>query len=321
MMTLKEQLYVCTVAETGSTTAAARKLNLTQPSLTQYIQNLENRMGVQLFDRVGKRLLLTYAGQLYVEKAREMLAIKADFDEQIRDIMLNYSNRLRFGIQAIYAPHLIPELIDWLDREHPSVRPVFWERREAEMKQMLIKNQISFFFGNLLFQDPANQFGCQPLLEEHALFAVPKGHPIAARCEKRPSDRGPWLQIDLEPFLEERFILQPPTYKLRYDADNILGHLGLEPRNIMKVPQSPTLLHMIAAGQGVGFTLPSNVWLFGLSDKLELYETAAPVQQSQFGAVTIRNRHLPDYTQEIIDRMGLILSGIQEDYLKYYSNK
>lgn len=318
MMTLKEQVYVCTVAETGSTTAAARQLNLSQPALTQYIQNLENRMGIKLFDRVGKRFMLTYAGQVYVEKARQMLEIKAEFDETLHDIMLNYSTRLRFGVQNVFSPYLMPELLAWMTEAQPNVKPVFWERREAEMKQMLVKNQIAFFFGNLLFPDSLNQYHFHPLLEEHTLLALPKGHPIAAQCEKRPSDRGPWPEIDLAPFMEETFVLQPPTYKLRVDADAIFHHLELSPKNIIKVPQAPTLLRIIASGQGIGFALPSNVWLFGLQDQLELYEVAAPPQMNQFGAVTIRERHLPDYAQEVIQQMGIILDAKQRELMEFY---
>jgi len=318
MMTLKEQTYVCTVAETGSTTAAARKLNLSQPALTQYIQNLETRMGIKLFDRVGKKFLLTYAGQVYVEKARKMLELKTEFDETLRDILINYSARLRFGVQGVFSPYLVPELLGWMNEALPNVKPVFWERREAEMKRMLLNNQISLFFGNLLFPDSLNQFTTVPLMEEHAVFAVPKGHPIAAACEKRPSDRGPWPEIDLQPFLNEPFILQPPTYKLRDDADNILQHLEMSPKNIIKVPQAPTLLRLIANHQGVGFALPSNVWHFGLQDQLELYETAAPIQHNQFGAVMLRDRHLPDYALQTIDQMGRILKAHQDACMEFY---
>ena len=83
-MNLKEQSYVCMLAQTGSITTAAKLLEISQPALTLYIQNLERNLGVKLFDRVGKRFVLTYPGQLYVDTARQMLALKEGFDGKLK---------------------------------------------------------------------------------------------------------------------------------------------------------------------------------------------------------------------------------------------
>ena len=63
-MNLKEQQYICTAAECGSITKAAEKLFITQPALSLYISNLEKVLGIRLFDRIGKQLLLTPAGEI-----------------------------------------------------------------------------------------------------------------------------------------------------------------------------------------------------------------------------------------------------------------
>ena len=62
-MNLKEQEYVCALAENGTITAAAKELFISQPALSIYINNLEKSLGVQLFERVGKQFILTYAGE------------------------------------------------------------------------------------------------------------------------------------------------------------------------------------------------------------------------------------------------------------------
>lgn len=70
IMNLKEQEYVCALAENGTITAAAKELFISQPALSIYINNLEKSLGVRLFERVGKQFILTYAGEQYVEKAK-----------------------------------------------------------------------------------------------------------------------------------------------------------------------------------------------------------------------------------------------------------
>ena len=68
-MDLREQKYVCTLAELGNLTRAAERLYISQPALSIYITNLEKNLGTPLFDRSGKKFTLTYAGEQYVKRA------------------------------------------------------------------------------------------------------------------------------------------------------------------------------------------------------------------------------------------------------------
>ena len=88
-MNLKEQTYVCVLAECGNITKAADRLYISQPALSIYINNLEKSLGTKLFERAGKRFVLTPAGELYVEKARKMLELKKEFDEAMAEIRDN----------------------------------------------------------------------------------------------------------------------------------------------------------------------------------------------------------------------------------------
>lgn len=74
------------LAECGNITRAAERLFISQPALSIYISSLEKSLGIRLFERVGKKFVLTCAGELYVEKARKMLALKAEFDEALSEI-------------------------------------------------------------------------------------------------------------------------------------------------------------------------------------------------------------------------------------------
>lgn len=98
-MNLREQLYVCTLAETGSLTQAARQLFISQPALSLFISNLENTLGIRLFDRIGKQFVLTYAGELYVARARQMLELKDSFDMELSEVINGQNERLRVGMQ------------------------------------------------------------------------------------------------------------------------------------------------------------------------------------------------------------------------------
>ena len=69
-MNLKEQLYVCTLAETKNMSKAAEKLYISQPALSMYINNLQENLGTKLFTRKNNIYMLTYLGEKYVAKAK-----------------------------------------------------------------------------------------------------------------------------------------------------------------------------------------------------------------------------------------------------------
>lgn len=89
-MNLKEQRYVCSLAETGSLATSARLLNISSSALSLYISNLENSMGVKLFERVGKQFVVTYIGELYVKAAQRNAADQKRFCFALSDVVENY---------------------------------------------------------------------------------------------------------------------------------------------------------------------------------------------------------------------------------------
>ena len=79
-MDLKEQKYVCTLAECKSLTRASERLYISQPALSLYINNVEKILGARLFERNGRKFELTWLGKQYVEKASQMLELERQFE-------------------------------------------------------------------------------------------------------------------------------------------------------------------------------------------------------------------------------------------------
>ena len=94
-MNLKQALYVKTIAETGSLTAAAKQLYISQPSLSQMLRTVEAESGIALFDRSMQPLRLTYAGEKYLEAAESMLLTEERLQKQFREIRNEQAGRLR----------------------------------------------------------------------------------------------------------------------------------------------------------------------------------------------------------------------------------
>ena len=86
-MDFKDLNYMVAIAKFQNITKAADSLCLTQPTLTKFLQNIERDLGQKLFSRVGNKFVLTYAGDCYLRKAKEMLALKKELDQELSDII------------------------------------------------------------------------------------------------------------------------------------------------------------------------------------------------------------------------------------------
>ena len=85
-MDFREMTYITTIADCGSITAAARKLYISQPSLSYIVSKVEQETGAKLFERKNYPLTLTYAGEKYVETARKILSLNDNMRRELMDI-------------------------------------------------------------------------------------------------------------------------------------------------------------------------------------------------------------------------------------------
>ena len=120
-MNLKQAQYVKTIAECGSITAAAKKLFVSQPSLSQMLRQLEQETGLPIFDRSTSPMRLTYAGEKYLQAAERIIAANAELDNQLREIRQEHSGRLRLGISVTRAMQVMPLVLRIFQQQYPNV--------------------------------------------------------------------------------------------------------------------------------------------------------------------------------------------------------
>ena len=117
-MTIRHLKTFCAVCEEGGITRAAEKLCVAQPSVSQTIGELERYYGVSLFDRVGRRLVLTPEGERLRVKAQEAIASFSEFEEAARDTKARHIIRIGSSVTAgqMVLPRLITAIETTLDR-------------------------------------------------------------------------------------------------------------------------------------------------------------------------------------------------------------
>ena len=119
-MNLKHASYIMAILEAGSITAAAKKLLISQPSLSQTVKAVEDELGLPIFDRRAKQLTLTYAGQRYVESMREIMTAERNFLSEIAEMKNDHRATLRIGISAQRSISLLPQILPSFTRSLPS---------------------------------------------------------------------------------------------------------------------------------------------------------------------------------------------------------
>jgi len=154
-MNLKQAQYVKTIAECGSITAAAKKLFVSQPSLSQMLRQLEQDTGLPIFDRSTSPMRLTYAGEKYLYAAERILAANAELDSQLREIRQEHAGRLRLGISVTRAMQVMPLVMPVFQQQYPNVTLQLTESGSANLEELLRGGSIDLAFAALESTSPS----------------------------------------------------------------------------------------------------------------------------------------------------------------------
>ena len=180
-------------------TQAAKKLNITQPALSSYLAGVENGLGYPLFERTGKALRPTYLGELYLEKARKILALGEEFQHQREQVLHGYQGRIRVGIPIRRSPHLIPSALKIFRGRFPNVEVIVQEGNQRAMTEMLREDQLDLMLCNLVNQEGELEY--EHLCWDPVIFLVQSAHPCCRHARYRDTFYHPW--IDLREFEQE----------------------------------------------------------------------------------------------------------------------
>lgn len=132
-MNTKQLQYVLTLANEGSFSKAADVLNITQPSLSQYIKKIEREVGAELFDRTNGDVRLTDAGRAYIDIGRKMLDLKHQLEEQLSDIAVFKSGTISIGISAHRSVALMPSVVYAFKNLYPGITLQIIEKKRHEL--------------------------------------------------------------------------------------------------------------------------------------------------------------------------------------------
>ena len=179
---------VMAVANRGSIRQAAEVLGLTQPGLSKNLRLIEDRLGVVLFERSTAGVKLTQAGQLLVERGRQVLldlaAIERDIDETTR----GHSGQVTVGLGAVVAVELATDLLAETHRLHPGIALDLVVEDTVSLLERLRSGHLDFGFFHVEPQRAGGEFLTKEILRTRPVVLVGRRHPLVTKAEVTPAD-------------------------------------------------------------------------------------------------------------------------------------
>jgi DNA-binding transcriptional LysR family regulator len=200
-MEIRHLRYFCVLAEQLHFTKAALLLNVAQPALSHQIKQLEAELGTQLVERTNRRVRLTAAGEVFLDRAMRILEQLDQAARETARVGQGEAGTLVIGVVSTAVCSVLPELLRSFRREAPHISVDIREMEPGEQVEALRREIIDIGLLFLSIQDPA--FDCLLVSREHLVLAMPTGHPAAA-SEK----------VRLSGLIEETFLIprrQPVT--------------------------------------------------------------------------------------------------------------
>lgn len=266
-MNLKEQHYILAIAKYANITKAAQTLNLSQPALSIFLNHTEDELGVKLFERTNKKMILTPSGELYVRKATKMVALQKEFERELSLLHHQREITLSMGIPFIMSDQLIPKIRQAVSGQYPHVEMIFEENIGDLLYGFLKRGKCDFI---LCSQQDAPEYTHLPISEDKLLLALDKDNPIYAALLE---SNAPYAPLDL--LQEELLLLNKDSHSIGKFVRNKLKELGFTPRKIEQFDKIDTTMKLITPHSGISIVnerylnymkIPANVRFYPLQD-------------------------------------------------------
>jgi DNA-binding transcriptional LysR family regulator len=248
-MDLRQIRYFIAVAEERSFTAAARRLNLSQPPLSQQIQTLEAALGAQLLHRTSRRVELTQAGEALLTRARAIQQQIKLAEDEVRAIGAGLIGSLDVGATGSILRGRLADLLAAYRKEAPAVKMTVHEQAPALQIAALLNRTTNISLNRSIPTEDA--LSSELAWAEEVVVAMPKGHPLTRRKRIALGDLAS----------EDHIVLQPESSQFARYIQTCCIDAGFLPRVSQQVVDAQSVPSLIAAGFGVAL-VPQSITRF-----------------------------------------------------------
>ncbi len=235
-MTLRHLYVFLCVCDEGNMTAAAKKLYIAQPSVSQAIFELEKHYDVKLFERLGRKLFITLAGQKLLTYARHIVNLNKEAEEAMKEV--NDNSILRIGASVTVGTYILHSMIGEFMRDNPKVKVISSVNNTTIIEEMLLADQldIGLVEGRVKSQGMVHM----PFMEDELVLVSSVSHPFARE--------GKITITDLE---HAEFFLREEGSGTRKLFESVMSDKGINWGIVGVYNNAETIKNAVAAGLGL----------------------------------------------------------------------
>ncbi|MDQ8737735.1 LysR family transcriptional regulator [Paenibacillus sp. LHD-38] len=247
-MDLKHLNYFVAVAEAGSFTQAARKLHVTQPSLSKMVRLLEEDLGVQLIDRSAKQIELTDAGLTILRSAKQIIQSFEDMSSELEEVITLKKGTLRLGIPPMVGSYFLPSVIEKFSTHYPQIKLQVIEQGGQSLEQDILQGDLDFSMVILPVKNE-ERYHVLPCINENLRLVVHPEHKLAEQTN-----------IQMSQLEHESFIMFRNDFTIHHLIKEHCEAAGFEPKIVFESSQWDFMTEMVSAKYGITL-LPEGICL------------------------------------------------------------
>lgn len=311
--------YFLIAVEESSFTKAAKRLGISQQSLSSHISNLEKEFGVELFHRTLP-LTLTYGGRVLAKRARQLLQLREETYRELADIKDFSKGQLIIGMSHTRGRNILPEILPVYKEQFPNIDLVLKEGNSSELDAQLLHGEVDLIIGMLPFK--VENIETVPICSEEILLVVPDNllervYPGQAAALKEKLQ----ANADLSLVKDCPFLLIKPGNRVRTLADEMFEEAQITPDIILETENIETVLALSAKGMGITFypsmfvsDNPTMQYQMEKAAGISLYHLNSPRAHGILGIGYHKGHYMSQATREFIriakEKMSRQNSGV-----------
>ena len=239
-MDLRDLQVFLSVARHLNFTRAGQEVNLSQPSVSVRMRQLERHLGTKLFEQLGKKIALTEAGKLLVPYAGRVIAAMDDTRSAIDELQGLERGSLRIGASTTPGMYLVPRTIAHFKKRYPKIEIHLAVNDTRQIEEGVIRNEFDFgFVGRHL---AGEEIAVTPWLIDELVLIVPRSHRLATKRRVTPQD-----------LANEQFILREQGSATRAVVAAHLRKCRIEAEAVMEMANPESVKKAVQNGLGIAF--------------------------------------------------------------------
>jgi len=287
-MEIRQLKAFLVIAETQTFTAGARRLNITQAAISMQIRQLEDELGIQLFTRTPRRVIITEAGQALLERARKILNEHDGAICEVAEIAGGEAGRLRIGTASgTFATNQLPSIILTLRGKRPNIDITVHSGTSHELVDRIMGGEVDIAFVSL----PVDNLNIttETLFTDELVAIAHPAHPLA-------NER----QINSYALADENLILGEQGGNTRRLIDEFFASSNLRPNIVMELARQEAINEMVAKNLGVGLAGAKSVARSVAQGKLITWAIKGASIKWELGLARLRGGHFSPIARDFV---------------------